>query len=641
MVWTTTPWTLRPTWPPPSIPELEYGRLASGDWVGGGASQPDATYEARAAGSELVGVHYRGPFDDLEPGAQVEHRVIPWADVALDTGTGDRPRRAPAPAPRTSSSRRSTTCRCSRRVVRAGRFYPAYGWLAGMIAGEAAEPIVAGFARARRGSSTRARWRLVSALLALRQPEFRVSDDWYISVEGVRQRMIEENGRIEWTPPQYGKRMEDWLRNMGDWNISRRRFYGLPLPFYPCDCGCVNVIGSRAELEARAVSGLDALQELHRPWIDAVVIRCERCDADVHRIPEVGDVWLDAGIVPFATLGWQNPVFVEGGNGTGAATGLTRADLPAHETWERWFPADWVTEIREQIRLWFYSLFFMSVVLTGRAPYRKVLTFEKLLDAEGREMHGSWGNLIAADEAFDRMGADVMRWLYCRQPPAQNIRFGYAGADEVKRRLLTLWNSVRFFADYARIEGFEPQLRDLETGATEVELSPLDRWLQARTQQLITDAEAAYDAYLSVDVLRAFEAFLDDLSNWYIRRSRRRFYAFDEAAFRSLWTALVQSLRVVAPLIPFLTDHLWTVLVTDVADGAPDSVHLGGWPTRSHSSAMTSSCARSPLCARSCSSAAGRAPSAGSSSASRCGGSTSAGRPRRPPTRARSPRSCG
>ena len=137
---------------------------------------------------------------------------------------------------------------------------------------------------------------------------------------------------------------------------------------------------------------------------------------------------------------------------------------------------------------------------------------------------------------------------------------------------------MRFFADYARIEGFEPQLRDLQMGVTGVELRPLDRWLQARTQQLIADAQAAYDAYLTVDVLRAFEAFLDDLSNWYIRRSRRRFYAFDEAAFRSLWTALVQSLRVVAPLIPLLTDHLWTVLVTDVADDVPDSVHLAGWP---------------------------------------------------------------
>ena len=234
--------------------------------------------------------------------------------------------------------------------------------------------------------------------------------------------------------------------------------------------------------------------------------------------------------------------------------------------------------MREQIRLWFYSLFFMSVVLTGRAPYRRVLTYEKLLDAEGREMHGSWGNQISADEAFERMGADVMRWLYCQQQPSQNIRFGFAPADDVKRCLLTLWNSARFLTDYGRIEGFEPRYEDLETGVAGVKLRPLDRWLQARVQQLLADAEAAYDAYLSVDVLKAFESFVDDLSNWYIRRSRRRFYSYDEAAFRSLWTALVQSLRVVAPVLPMLADHLWKVLVADVVEGAPDSIHLAGWP---------------------------------------------------------------
>jgi isoleucyl-tRNA synthetase len=219
------------------------------------------------------------------------------------------------------------------------------------------------------------------------------------------------------------------------------------------------------------------------------------------------------------------------------------------------------------------------VVLTGRAPYRKVLTYEKLLDAEGREMHGSWGNQISADEAFERMGADVMRWLYCQQPPTQNIRFGFGPADDVKRRLLTLWNSARFLADYAHIENFEPRYEDLTEGVADVELRPLDRWLQSRTQQLIAEAEEAYDAYLSVEVLKAFESFIDDLSNWYIRRSRRRFYDYDEAAFRSLWTALVQSLRVVAPVMPMLADHLWRVLVADVVDGAPDSIHLAGWPT--------------------------------------------------------------
>ncbi len=158
-----------------------------------------------------------------------------------------------------------------------------------------------------------------------------------------------------------GKRMDDWLRNMGDWNISRRRYYGLPLPFYPCDCGHLNVIGSRAELEERAVSGLEQLEELRRPWIDEVPIRCDACGEAVRRIAEVGDVWLDAGIVPFSTLGWQNEEFAPEGYATGAAKGLTTADLPDHATWEQWFPADWVSEMREQIRLWFYSQLFMSV----------------------------------------------------------------------------------------------------------------------------------------------------------------------------------------------------------------------------------------------------------------------------------------
>ncbi len=407
-----------------------------------------------------------------------------------------------------------------------------------------------------------------------------MADDWLIAVDGVRQQLLDENAKVEWTPPQYGKRMDDWLRNMEDWNISRRRYYGLPLPIYPCTCGHVNVIGSRAELEARALTGIEDLQELHRPWIDAVVITCEQCGAQLRRVPEVGDVWLDAGIVPFSTLGWMNPEFIPEGYATGAAKGLTKADLPDHGYWEQWFPADWVTEMREQIRLWFYSLLFMSVVLTGRAPFRKVLTYEKLLDADGREMHGSWGNLICADEAFDRMGADVMRWLYCRQPPTQNIRFGYGPANEVQRRLLTLWNSVRFFVDYAAIEAFRPRYEDLETGVTGVALRPLDRWLLARVDQFVGEAEAAYDTYLSGDVTNGFDALLEDLSNWYIRRSRRRFYSFDEAAFRTLWTALVQALRVMSPVLPFLSERLWQELVADVVEGAPASVHLAGWPQR-------------------------------------------------------------
>jgi isoleucyl-tRNA synthetase len=361
---------------------------------------------------------------------------------------------------------------------------------------------------------------------------------------------------------------------MGDWNISRRRYYGLPLPFYPCDCGHLNVIGSRAELEERAVRGLDGLQELRRPWIDDVPVRCESCGEEVRRIPEVGDVWLDAGIVPFSTLGWQSEAWVPGGYGTGAAKGLTTADLPDHAYWEKWFPAVWVSEMREQIRLWFYSQLFMSVVLVGRAPFEQVLGYEKMLDQTAREMHGSWGNMIEAEDAFAQMGADVMRWQFCAQPPDRNLLFGFGPGREIKRKLLTLWNSTRFLVDYATIEGFAPTYADLADGPGG-ELQPLDRWLVARTRQLVREATDGYEEQLTFRVVQAFEAYLDDLSNWYIRRSRRRFYGLDEAAFRTLWYGLAQSLRVVAPLMPFLTDHLWRNLVPD---DAPDSVHLAGWP---------------------------------------------------------------
>jgi isoleucyl-tRNA synthetase len=333
----------------------------------------------------------------------------------------------------------------------------------------------------------------------------------------------------------------------------------------------LNVVGSKAELEDLATEGFEQLEELRRPWIDRVPIRCAECGETVTRILEVGDVWLDAGIVPFATLGWQNDEWVPEGYATGAARDLTTAPLPDHAYWEQWFPADWVSEMREQIRLWFYSQFFMSVALVGHSPYRRVLAYEKMLDEQGREMHASWGNTIPAEDAFNQMGADVMRWQYCAQPPDRNLLFGFGPAHEVKRKLLTFWNSVKFLVDYGNIEGFAPSWDRLEP---DVELRPVDRWLVERTKQLVAEATEAYEATLTIDVTRAFDAFVDDVSNWYIRRSRRRFYSFDEAAFRTLWFALVQSLRVIAPVMPFLADHLWRNLVQD----GPASVHLAPWP---------------------------------------------------------------
>ncbi len=579
VIWTTTPWTLPANVAVAVHPTATYGRLASGDWVAVERAGGAAVLEA-LPGSALVGWRYRGPFDELEPGAGVEHRVIAWDEVSLDEGTG-LVHIAPGCGTEDFDLSKVEGLPVLTPVDEAGRFVPEYGWLAGRGAHEAGEDIIA---------DLRTRDLLVeSGTITHRYPEcwrchtpliFRIADDWFIGVDEIREPMREANRTVGWTPEYMGKRMDDWLVNMSDWNISRRRYYGLPLPFYPCSCGHLTVIGSRAELAELATGPIEDLPELRRPWIDRIPIRCPHCGEEVTRIPEVGDVWLDAGIVPFSTLGWENPESIPEGYATGAAKGLTTADLPDHAYWEEWFPADWVSEMREQIRLWFYSQLFMSVVLTGRAPYRTVLGYEKMLDEQGREMHGSWGNTIDAPDAFARMGADVMRWQYCAQPPTQNLLFGFGPGHEIQRKLLTLWNSASFLIQYANIAGFTPRYGDLAKRPTVVD-DHLDRWLFARTHQLVVDATKSYEAYLTVNVLKAFEDWVDDLSNWYVRRSRRRFWNGDEAALRTLWACLVNGLRVVAPIMPFLTEHLWQHLVADPLPKAPRSVFLAEWPKAS------------------------------------------------------------
>ena len=581
VVWTTTPWTLPANVAAAVHPEAEYGRRENGEWVAV-ARYPNERFDRRVRGEDLVGLRYRGPFDELGPGGEDEHRVIPWDEVSLEEGTGIV-HIAPGAGQEDFELGRVHELPVLSPVDEAGRFYDAYGWLHGLSTSEAADQIVGRLAE--QGFLLEAGtydhryphcWRCDTPLI------WRVTDDWLISVEDLRQPLLDANATVEWTPAYMGKRMDDWLRNMGDWNISRRRYYGLPLPFYPCECGHLNVVGSKAELLERATAPVEDLPELRRPWIDAIRIRCEACGEGVERIAEVGDVWLDAGVVPFSTLGWESPEYVPGGYAPGAAQGLTRADLPDHATWERWFPADWVSEMREQIRLWFYSQLFMSVALTGRAPFRRVLGYEKMLDEQGREMHSSWGNTIDAPDAFARMGADVMRWQFCAQPPDRNLLFGFGPAHEIKRRLLTLWNSVTFLVRYANVEGWSPTWDDLESGP-DAELTALDRWLVERTRLLVADATDAYERWLTVDMTRAFESFVEDVSNWYIRRSRRRFWRADgsgdtaDVAFRTLWHALVTGLRVIAPLMPFLSDHLWRTLTAPCA-GAPASVHLAGWP---------------------------------------------------------------
>ena len=589
VVWTTTPWTLPANVAAAVHPDEDYVRVETliGTAIVAKARLEHIPLKGKVVetlkGSDLVGLRYDGPFDDLEAQQGVEHRVVAWDEVSMEEGTGIV-HIAPGCGAEDYELSKREDLPALIPIDEAGAFYRQYGWLHGRHAAEVAHQIIEQLGENGRlvdaGELTHRYpvcWRCGTELV------YRLVDEWFISSEGVRQPMIDASRSVHWQPSQYGKRMEDWLRNMGDWCFSRKRYWGLPLPFYFCDDGHMTIVESKDDLLARALRGTEKLEELHRPWIDEVVISCDECGGESVRVKDVGDCWLDAGIVPFATLGYKNAEWIEHGYSTGSGAELSGADLPDHAYWQKWFPANWITESREQIRLWFYSMLFMSVVLEGRAPYERVLTYERVTDETGRPMHKSWGNAIWFDDAVESIGADVMRWLYAAQVPSANLGFGYGPANEVKRRLLTLWNTYSFFIIYANIDGFIPRFETVSSGPEWESAPPIDRWILARTQKLIATCRAALDDYDSPRFVRAVETFWEDLSNWYVRLSRSRFWKSEDdadkkSAYETLWYALVQMTRLIAPVMPFLADDLWSNLVVEVCADAPDSIHLAGYP---------------------------------------------------------------
>jgi isoleucyl-tRNA synthetase len=347
---------------------------------------------------------------------------------------------------------------------------------------------------------------------------------------------------------------------MHDWMISKKRYWGLALPIYDCAaCGAFEVIGGRDELQRRAIEGWETLEghTPHRPWVDAVKIACRSCGAPVARIPDVGNPWLDAGIVPFSTLHYrEDPAF-----------------------WASWFPADFITEsFPGQFRNWFYSMLAMSTVLRREPPFRTIFGYATLFGEDGRPMHKSWGNAIEFDEAAERMGVDVMRWMFARARPEDNILFGWHAADEARRQLLVLWNVYAFFVLYARLTGWTPG------GEPDVGARPaMDRWILSRAAGLAAEVGERLSDYDALGATRVIEGYIDDLSTWYLRLSRKRFSrnrdaADRQAAFATLRSALVAAVRVLAPILPFLCDAVYDNLVGAVEPGAPDSVHLTRWP---------------------------------------------------------------
>ena len=390
---------------------------------------------------------------------------------------------------------------------------------------------------------------------------YKLISSWYIAVDELRPKLLEAIDTITFQPEYAKKRMQDWIMNMGDWPISRSRFYGLPLPFYVCEkCGKVHVIGSMDELRKRAVNPqlIDKLPNIHRPWIDDIQIKCE-CGEIVSRVPEVGDCWLDSGITPFSTKKY----------------------FTDKEYFNANFPSEYVCEMIEQVRLWFFTCLVMSVVLTGKAPFERIVTYQYVKDENGDEFHKSGGNSLLADEVADKVGADTIRYLYCGANPAMDVRFGLGLAEEARRKLLSFWNSYTFFNTYACIDN--PDLAHFKPSKTA--LTKADQWLIESVNNFVKNADKNYAEYKSYLVVKDFEALADDISNFYIRGNRKRFWKSEDhqdqmTAYWCLYNAIKNMSIVMAPVIPFMTEHIWQNMVREIETDAPISVMLSTFPNK-------------------------------------------------------------
>ena len=566
LVWTTTPWTLPANVAVAVHPQLDYAECALTGTVYYVAAGLAARYPAlgqprrTVKGAELVGRRYLGPFDDLPVQQDIEHRVIPWDEVSAEEGTGIV-HIAPGCGLEDFDLGRRHGLPVIAPVDPEGRYLDGLGSLSGTGVVDSADPIASLlkerrllFARASYRHRYPTCWRCGQELI------FRVADEWFLSAAEIRPLARAANEGVTWLPGYMQLRMDDWLANMGDWCISRKRYWGLPLPFYLCGCGRLTVVGSRGELRELALDpgAVDAVPELHRPWLDGILIRCPDCAQPLRRIPEVGDCWLDAGIVPFSTLGYID-------------------DRPH---WERWFPADFIVEAVGQLRGWFYALLFVSTALEGTSPYRTVLAHERVLAADGREMHKSWGNAVWLDDALEKMGPDVIRHMFASQTITEPIRFGFEAARDVKRRFLTFWNVYSLFVTYANLD--RPPLQGPDYVPARVAL--LEQWLLSRLQATIAEVRLAFDLYQIRRAVTAVDSFIHDhLSNWYVRRRRREFWkgTLDhekQAAFQVLYHVLVRVCQLLAPVMPFITEHVYQNLVPAVSPGAPISLHLTSFP---------------------------------------------------------------
>ena len=385
-------------------------------------------------------------------------------------------------------------------------------------------------------------------------------ESWFIKMTAVKDDLIANNNTINWIPESIGKgRFGDWLENVQDWGISRNRYWGTPLNIWECECGCQHSIGSIEELKSMSDNCPDEI-ELHRPYIDNVTIKCPKCGKEMHRVPEVIDCWFDSGSMPFAQYHYP---------------------FENQELFEKHFPADFISEAVDQTRGWFYSLLAISTLIFNKAPYKNVIVLGHVQDENGQKMSKSKGNAVDPFDALEKYGADAIRWyFYINSAPWLPNRFHGKAVTEGQRKFMgTLWNTYAFFVLYANIDEFDATKYTLEYE----KLSVMDKWLLSKLNSAIKAIDEDLANYKIPEAAKALQSFVDDMSNWYVRRSRERFWAKGMEqdkinAYMTLYTALVEICKTAAPMIPFMTEDIYQNLVRSIDANAPESIHLCDFP---------------------------------------------------------------
>ncbi len=385
-------------------------------------------------------------------------------------------------------------------------------------------------------------------------------DTWFIKMTAVRDDLVKNNNKVNWIPESIGKgRFGDWLENVQDWGLSRNRYWGTPLNIWECECGKRHAIGSIAELKEMSDNCPDEI-ELHRPYIDAVTIKCPDCGKEMHRVPEVIDCWFDSGAMPFAQ--WHYPFENE-------------------DIFKENYPADFISEAVDQTRGWFYSLMAISTLIFNEAPYKNVIVLGHVQDKDGQKMSKSKGNAVDPMDALNQYGADAIRWyFYTNSAPWLPNRFHEDAVVEGQRKFMgTLWNTYAFYVLYANIDEFDPTKYSLDYD----KLSVMDKWLLSKLNTAVKTCDENLGSYRIPEAARALAEFVDDMSNWYVRRSRERFWAKGMEqdkinAYMTLYTALVTISKASAPMIPFMTEDIYQNLVVGIDKSAPKSIHLCDFP---------------------------------------------------------------